>query len=59
MAHVGLVHHDPCRCKVKGFRVIFSIDRNVSKGCNKLERGGRESAIRRVVESHGWFTMFS
>ena len=31
VAHVGLVHRDPCRCKVKGFRVVSSIERNVSK----------------------------
>ena len=31
MVHVGLVHHDPCECKVKGFRAVASIRRNVSK----------------------------
>ena len=31
MAHVGLVHRDPCECKVKGFRAVSSIERNVSK----------------------------
>ena len=31
VAHVGLVHHDPCECKVKGFRAVSSIERNVSK----------------------------
>ena len=30
-AHIGLVHHDPCRCKVKGFRTVSFIKRNVSK----------------------------
>ena len=30
VAHVGLVHRDPCRCKVKGFCVVSSIERNVS-----------------------------
>ena len=30
MAHVGLVHCDPCECKVKGFRAVSSIERNVS-----------------------------
>ena len=30
MAHVGLVHCDLCGCKVKGFRAISSIERNVS-----------------------------
>ena len=31
VAHVGLVHRNPCECKIKGFRAIFSIERNVSK----------------------------
>ena len=31
VAYVGLVHHDPFRCKVKGFRAVSSIERNVSK----------------------------
>ena len=31
VAHVGLVHRDPCKCKVKGFRADSSIERNVSK----------------------------
>ena len=31
VAHVGLAHCDPCRCKVKSFRAISSIERNVSK----------------------------
>ena len=31
VAHVGLAHCDPCECKVKGFRVVSSIKRNVSK----------------------------
>ena len=30
VAHVGLVHCDPCECKVKGFRAVSSIGRNVS-----------------------------
>ena len=30
VAHVGLVHRDPCECKIKGFRAVFSIERNVS-----------------------------
>ena len=39
VAHVGLVHCDPCKCKVKGFRAVSSIERNVSnrrhlKGCD-------------------------
>ena len=31
VAYVGVVHRDPCRCKVKGFLVVSSIERNVSK----------------------------
>ena len=27
---MGLVHCDPCKCKVKGFRAVSSIERNVS-----------------------------
>ena len=30
VAHVGLVHRDPCECKVKGFRAVSSIEKNVS-----------------------------
>ena len=30
VAHVGLVHVDPCGCKVKGFCAASSIERNVS-----------------------------
>ena len=30
VAHVGLVHHDPCKCKVKGLRAVSAIERNVS-----------------------------
>ena len=31
VAHVGLVHRDPCECKVKGFCAVSFIERNVSK----------------------------
>ena len=31
VAHVGLVNRDPCEFKVKGFRDVSSIERNVSK----------------------------
>ena len=31
VAHVGLVHRDPCECMVKGFRAVSYIERNVSK----------------------------
>ena len=30
VAHVGLVHRNRCGCKVKGFRAVSSIERNVS-----------------------------
>ena len=28
VAHIGLVHRDPCECKVKGFRAVSAIERN-------------------------------
>ena len=31
MAHVELVHRDPCECKIRGFRAVSSIERSVSK----------------------------
>ena len=31
VAHVGLVYHNPCECKVKGFCAVSFIERNVSK----------------------------
>ena len=31
VVHVGLVHYDPCGCKVKGFCAISFIERNVSR----------------------------
>ena len=31
VAHIGLVHRDPCECKVKDFHTVSSIERNVSK----------------------------
>ena len=38
VAHVRLAHSDPCEYKVKDFRAVSSIERNVSmrhlKGCN-------------------------
>ena len=30
VAHVDLMHRDPCECKVKGFYAVSSIERNVS-----------------------------
>ena len=38
VTHVGLVHRDPCECKVKGFRAVSSIEKNVS---NKHLQGMR------------------
>ena len=31
VAQVGLAHRDPFECKVKSFRVVSTIERNVSK----------------------------
>ena len=31
VVHVGLVHRDPCECKVKVFHAISSIKKNISK----------------------------
>ena len=31
VAHVWLVHHDLCECKVKGFRAVSFIEGNVSE----------------------------
>ena len=42
VAHVGLVHRDPCKCKVKSFCVVPSIERNVSK--RKHLQGVRQSS---------------
>ena len=42
VAHVGLVHRDPCECKVKGFRAVSSIEKNVSK--RRHSQGVRQSA---------------
>ena len=30
VAHVGLVHHDPCKYKIKSFCAVSSIEMNVS-----------------------------
>ena len=32
VAYVGLVHCDSCRCKVKEFYILSSIEKNVPKG---------------------------
>ena len=44
VAHVGLVHRDPCKCKVKGFRAVSSIERNVSN--RRHLQGVRHCMIR-------------
>ena len=44
VAHVGLVHRDPCECKVNGFRAVFSIDRSVSK--KHLQGVRHQSSLR-------------
>ena len=51
VARVGLMHCDPCRCKVKGFLTVSSIERNVSKrgtckGCDNT--GGKEGYNKRI-----------
>ena len=48
VVHVGLVHRDPCRCKVKGFRAVSSIERNVSKRrhLQGMQHSLRHPAIR-------------
>ena len=45
VAYVRLAHCDPCKCKVKGFRVVSSIGRNVSK---KRHLQG----VRHIVRAH-------
>ena len=54
VAHVGLVHRDPCECKVKGFRAVFSIERNVPKRRHLQgvrQRGPRGSLSRHLTLS--------
>ena len=36
VAHIGLAHRDLCECKVKGFRAVSSIERNVSKESTRV-----------------------
>ena len=31
VTHVGLVRHDPCKSKIKGFCAVSSIERKVTK----------------------------
>ena len=48
VAHVGLVHRDPCECKVKGFRAVSSIERNVSS--RRHLQGVRQICLRFLEE---------
>ena len=45
VAHVGLVHRDPCECKVKDFPTVSSIERNES------ERRHLQGVRRLVLEA--------
>ena len=47
VAHVGLVHGDPCGCKVKDFRAVSSIERDVSK---RHLQGARQKFTKRCIE---------
>ena len=49
VAHVGLVHCDPCECKVKGFRAVSSIERNVSnrRHLQGVRQAGGNCSVRR------------
>ena len=51
VAHVGLVHRDPYECKVKGFRAVSSIERNVSK--RRHLQGMRQDCDRMAWEDSG------
>ena len=48
VAHVGLVHCDPCKCKVKGFRAVSSIERN---GSNRGHLQGVRHLVSELVSS--------
>ena len=56
VAHVGLVHCDPCKCKVKGFRAVSSIERNVSN--RRHLQGGATSKVENFYweEDGEWIT---
>ena len=43
---MGLVHRDPCECKVKGFRAVSSIERNVSN--RRHLQGVRQNGSQRM-----------
>ena len=49
VAHVRLVHCDPCKCKVKGFHAVSLIERNVSK--EALAKGAIEGLLSEL--GHG------
>ena len=54
VAHVRLVHRDLCECKVKGFRAVSFIERNVLK--RRHLQGVRHSwigVVLRVTPSRG------
>ena len=50
VAQIGLVHREPCKCKVKGFCAVSSIERNVSK--RRHLQGVRQSASRACPLCH-------
>ena len=50
VAHVGLVHRDPCEYKVKGFCAVSFIERNVSKRRHLQGVGQTMSIYQRKVE---------
>ena len=52
VAHVGLVHRDPCECKVKGFRAVSSIERNVSN--RRHLQGVRQVWTENIMSWLGW-----
>ena len=52
VAHVGLVNRDPCECKVKGFRAVSSIERNVSN--RRHLQGVRQSSWKPGALDEGY-----
>ena len=57
VAHVGLVHCDPCECMVKSFRAVSSIERNVSKrrhlqGVRQVATKGISGMVELVCGPH-------
>ena len=57
VAHVGLVHRDPCECKVKGFRAVSSIERNVSnrRHFQGVRHYQRYFQIEKISNWHHWY----